>query len=230
MSLEDYVYTEIKNAIFNKKIPLHYQLNEELLSDAFKVSRTPIRAVLKRMKHEKIVYSIPNKGTYIYQPNQEEIDDVFQLRIIMEKKAVEIACQNASDEQLDKLEGLTAQEEEEYSKGEYGKGIELTSQFHQKLIELSSNKLMAAYNQELLNITNIYLVFHDIAKRECPLSPEEHRSIIHALRKRDIDASIQAVDDHYESVIKNLKYQGPDNDVQFKEIFKPYSNKNTKFS
>lgn len=227
MSLEDYIYAELKNAIFNKKIPLHYQLNEELLSEAFEVSRTPIRAVLKRMQHEKIVYNIPHKGTYIYQPSQEEIDDVFQIRILLEKESIAIACQKASDEQIDTLEELTIQEEREFKKGEYGKGIEFTTQFHQELISLSGNKLMASYNQELINITNVYLAFHDTAKKECPLSPEEHRSIIQALRKRDVDASILAIEDHYESIKKHLNYQGNDQDIQFEDLFKPYSKNNS---
>ena len=83
MSLEEYIYSEIKNAIFNRKIPLNSQLNEELLSEAFEVSRTPIRAVLKKLQYEKIVQSIPNKGTYIYQPTKKDIQDVFQLRVIL---------------------------------------------------------------------------------------------------------------------------------------------------
>src|SRR5699024_2071632 len=182
MSLEEYIYSEIKNAIFNRKIPLNSQLNEELLSEAFEVSRTPIRAVLKKLQYEKIVQSIPNKGTYIYQPTKKDIQDVFQLRVILEKESIKLACKTATEEQIKELEELTIKEEEYFKKGEYGKGIEFTSNFHQKLLMLSGNEFMARYNQELINITNIYLAFHDTAKKESSDSPEEHRVILNALR------------------------------------------------
>lgn len=222
MSLEEYIYSEIKNAIFNRKIPLNLQLNEELLSGAFEVSRTPIRAVLKRLQYEKIVQSIPNKGTYIYQPTKKEIEDVFQLRVILEKESVKLACEKATEEQIKELEEITIQEEEFFKKGEYGKGIEFTSHFHQKLLMLSGNEFIARYNQELINITNIYLAFHDTAKKESPQSPEEHRTILNALRERDVEASVQAVEEHFLNIKKHLSFEPNSEEVKFADIFKPY--------
>lgn len=225
MSLEEYIYSEIKNAIFNRKIPLNSQLNEELLSEAFEVSRTPIRAVLKRLQYEKIVQSIPNKGTYIYQPTKKDIQDVFQLRVILEKESIKLACKTATEEQIKELEELTIKEEEYFKKGEYGKGIELTSNFHQKLLMLSGNEFMARYNQELINITNIYLAFHDTAKKESSDSPEEHRVILNALRERDVEASVKAVEEHFENINKHLNFEQNNLDVTFSNIFKPYNKK-----
>src|SRR5699024_9322802 len=194
---EKHIYSEIKNAILNKKISLNQQLNEQLLSKAFNVSRTPIRSVLQKLIYEKILYNIPNKGTFIYLPKKEEVEDIFQLRKIMEKKAVEIACEKSSMKDFEKLEEIIHKEEKEFKKGEYGNGIEFTSKFHQGLMMLSKNKFMISYNEELLNISNVYLTFHDTATKECPMSPDEHRSIISYLKKRDVTNSIKMIDTHF---------------------------------
>lgn len=224
LSLEEYIYSEIKSAIFNKKIPLNSKLNEKELAEALEVSRTPIRSALKRLQHEKIVHCIPNKGSYIYQPSKKEIDDVFQLRMILETKAIELACQEITDESLEELEELTLKEEEEFKKGDYGKGIEYTSKFHQELMKYSNNQYMMSYNDELINITNVYLAFHDTAKKECPMSPREHRLIIETLKKRDVKEAVAAVENHFKSIEKHLTLENTEKSiVQLSDVLKPYS-------
>ncbi len=75
-SIEQYVYEEIKTAIFNRKIPVKMQLSEEQLAEAFAVSRTPIRSVLKKLQYEKLIHIHPNKGAFINLPSSKEIEEV----------------------------------------------------------------------------------------------------------------------------------------------------------
>ncbi|SOC43694.1 GntR family transcriptional regulator [Salinicoccus kekensis] len=222
LAIEDYVYRELKQAIFNRKIPLNMQLNEKELSNAFNVSRTPIRTVLKKMEQEKIIENIPNKGAFIHQPTPQEIENVFQLRTILEREAAKIACKTVSEEQLDELERITIEEEQFFREGEYEKGLEKTTLFHQQLMDLSNNEYMKKYNEELINITNIYLAFHDSARKESPLSPEEHRSIIKALRTRDQEKAAESINSHYKNVREHLKYEEEEKKYSFEELFKPY--------
>ncbi|MFD1707176.1 GntR family transcriptional regulator [Siminovitchia sediminis] len=222
LSLEEYVYSELKKAIFNRQIPLNTQLNEELLSEAFKVSRTPIRSVLKRMQHEKILQIIPRKGAYINQPTFQEIENVFQLRTLMEKEAIKIACREAADKQLKALEELTYEEEKLFRSGNYADGLRVCSEFHQNLIKLTKNHVMIEYSQELINITNIYLVFHETANKESPRSPEEHREIVRAIQRRNEEEALQLFDQHIKSIKDHLNRNKNENIVEFHKIFKPY--------
>lgn len=221
-SMETYIYEEIKNAIFNRKIPITKQLGEEQLAEAFAVSRTPIRSVLKRLQAEKLIQIFPHKGAFINLPSPKEIEEVFQIRIIMETEAVKIACRTATEQQLNELLELTRMEEILYRQREYGKGVLLTSDFHQKIIEFTGNELMANYSRELINLTNVYLAYHDHADLESPLCPIEHRNIIKAIQKRDETEAVQALSDHFRTVKKHLGSHDHEEDVQFVNIFKPY--------
>ncbi|WP_134702280.1 GntR family transcriptional regulator [Ammoniphilus sp. YIM 78166] len=221
-SLEEYVYEEIKSAIFNRKIPVKMQLSEEQLAEAFSVSRTPIRSVLKRLQYEKIIQIIPNKGAFINLPSQKEIEEVFHLRSIIEVEAVKMACRSATEKQLSDLEELTNQEDQFYKQGDYHKAIQMTTEFHLGLVMLSGNELMVNYSRELINMTNIYLVYHDNADQESPLCPSEHRSILQAIRERDEEEAVRVFLDHVSSVINHLDSEKANEEVQFSEIFKPY--------
>jgi DNA-binding GntR family transcriptional regulator len=220
-SLEEYIYQQIKSAILNRKIPVTMQLAEEQLGEAFKVSRTPIRSVLKRLQYEKIIRILPNKGAFINQPSEKEIQEVFQLRMIIETEAVKAACQVATETNLHDLEALTYEEEKLYKRSEYASGIQMTSDFHQGIVELYGNDLMANYSQELINISNIYLALHDSADTESPFCSWEHRAIIQAIREKDQEKAAQVLRDHFTTVKKHLDCNKEPEAVQFSEMFKP---------
>lgn len=220
---EEYIYNELKQAIFNRRIPVNTQLNEEALSDAFHVSRTPIRAVLKRMQHEKLVQNIPNKGTYIYQPTLKRMEEVFHFRSLLEKEAIRVACKEATEEQLQELEQRTYLEEKYYINGDYANGLKLTSEFHQVLIDFLKNELITEYYTKLINITNVYLVFHEIVDKKNPLSPVEHRAVIEAIRSKDEEQAVDTLLQHFKNIGKHLQDKKKEEIVKFDEIFKPYS-------
>lgn len=220
-SIEQYVYEEIKTAIFNRKIPINMQLSEEQLAEAFAVSRTPIRSVLKQLQYEKLIQILPNKGAFINLPSSKEIEEVFQIRIIMETEAVKIACRTASEQELNDLEELTRREESLYKQGEYGKAVQLTSDFHQGIINLTGNELLSNYSRELINLTNVYLAYHDHADVESPLCPVEHRNIIQAIMKRDEAEAVRILGEHFQTVKKHLGSNDDELEVNFSSIFKP---------
>ncbi|SDI41517.1 transcriptional regulator, GntR family [Alteribacillus persepolensis] len=222
LSLKEHIYNELKQAIFSRKIPLNTQLNEELLSEVFNVSRTPIRSVLKRMQNEKIIQIIPHKGAYIYQPTPKEFEDVINLRIVLEKEAIKIACKKATEEQINELEEYTLKEEKLYKSGDYANGIRTSTKFHHKLMTMTTNDFMIQYNQELMNIMNIYIVFHENTIQESPRSPEEHREIINAIKNRDEKKAIELIDLHFKSIRDNLNNNQSESSVDFSRIFKPY--------
>jgi DNA-binding GntR family transcriptional regulator len=224
-SLEEYIYQEIKSAILNRKIPVIMQLAEEQLGEAFKVSRTPIRSVLKRLQYEKMIRIVPNKGAYINQPSEKEIQEAFQLRTIIETEAVKMACRVAVETQLCDLDTLTYEEEKLYKLDEYAKGIQLTSEFHQGIVLLCGNELMAGYSQELINISNIYLALHDSADTESPFCSIEHRQIIQAIREKDEDKAVRELLNHFTTVKEHLDFNKEPETVQFSDMFKPISKK-----
>ncbi|MFZ7942562.1 GntR family transcriptional regulator [Neobacillus sp. 19] len=226
-SLENYIYEEIQSAILKRKIPLDTHLSEEQLAEAFNVSRTPIRSVLKRLNYEKTIRFIPNKGAFINNPSEKEMADVFQLREIIEIQAVKFACRNASMEQLEELESLTYLEEKLYREDQYDKAIQITSEFHYRLICLVGNELMKEYSKELINISNIHLAYHDHADKESPRCPNEHREIIKAIRKGDEEDAIRVFLEHFKTVKSHLALNSNNKqNISFKDIFEPYQKSN----
>ncbi|EZH66578.1 hypothetical protein DH09_11705 [Bacillaceae bacterium JMAK1] len=223
--VEEYIYNQIKSAILTGKIPRKMQLNEEQLAEAFEVSRTPIRSVLKKLAYEKIVKSIPFKGSFVNLPEKKEIEETFHLRTLLETDAIKYACQNSSKEELDALEEFTKQEEQSYKDNKYDEGIQMTANFHHGLVCLTQNKVVEEINLDLINRSTIYLAYHD-EDRESPSCPQDHREILQAIRDKNQPEAIRLCLLHFENIKTHLGLTNQAEIDDFSSIFKPMKTSN----
>ena len=81
-------------------------LNETTLADEFGTSRGPLRDVLKRLEWKKLVTSMPRLGTQVTEIDFQKIIQVFQIRFDIEALAAKLACENASQEHIDRIDKL----------------------------------------------------------------------------------------------------------------------------
>ena len=72
------IYRDIKLAITQHKLLPNSQLVEDALAEAFEVSRTPIRNVLRRLEMEKLVTVIPYRGAFVSCPSVDEAREVLK--------------------------------------------------------------------------------------------------------------------------------------------------------
>jgi len=81
-------------------------LNETTLADEFGTSRGPLRDVLKRLEWKKLVMTMPRLGTQVTEIDFQKIIQVFQIRFDIEALAARLACENASQEIIDRIDSL----------------------------------------------------------------------------------------------------------------------------
>ena len=81
-------------------------LNELTLAEEFGTSRGPLREVLKRLEWKKLVVTMPRLGTQVTEIDFQKIIQVFQIRFDIEALASRMACENATQEHIDRIEEL----------------------------------------------------------------------------------------------------------------------------
>ena len=89
LPLQEQVYTLIKEEIVGCEMPPGAVINEDILVEKFKTSRTPIREALLRLK-----------GTFVSQISLQDIYEIYQLRLIIEPQTIRIACRNLDAKML----------------------------------------------------------------------------------------------------------------------------------
>src|SRR5581483_4982487 len=67
------------------------------------ISRTPIREALLMLQAERLVDAVPNKGAVVRVHTPEDLDDLYQLRALLEGHAARRAASRVTDEQVAEL-------------------------------------------------------------------------------------------------------------------------------
>lgn len=178
-------YQKIKAAILNEMYKPNQILNERKLAEEFQISRTPVREALKILEGEGWVKIIPWKGAIVNQITQKEIDEIFQIRLIIEPAIIELLQNKIDYKKRAYLDKLYENQKKTKTKKEF---ILADREFHMTFAEWTENLQLIEMVKGLND--RIYMVGHKAinskdSKRE-EESLEEHYKIIQALKNNDI--------------------------------------------
>ena len=102
--LTDDVVDQIRHAILSGKIPPGSRLIEEDLAASLQVSRGPVRQAIFRLQQEGLVVHEPHRGATVGQISEDDVAEIYSLRLALERLAIEHAIRKAGDKELDDIE------------------------------------------------------------------------------------------------------------------------------
>jgi len=214
MALRRYeTYANIKRDILIGSYGLREQLQVDQLARKYAVSKTPIREALSLLQAEGLVEIVPRVGYFTTSLSVKEIENLFELRFILEDNAGRLAAQRISDAEwaeLNAMHGL-------YVMGDtstYLPWLEYNRQFHYGVAAASHNGELAEMVGRVLD--RLERVHWRVLDR-LPFTPadvESHVAILKALRRRDARAVSSAIAGHIhasrDAALKNIM-QSPGN-------------------
>src|SRR6266496_3750524 len=106
---QDLVLSTMREAILTAALPPGTRLRQEKLAERFGTSRIPVREALRALEYEGLVRSSPYRGFTVTELDADDIEEVYDLRIVLESHAVRLAVPLMTDEDLRVLEGLYAE-------------------------------------------------------------------------------------------------------------------------
>lgn len=106
LTAQDLVLEAVRSAILNGIIAPGARLRQEELAELFGTSRIPVREALRALEYEGLVTSEPHRGFTVTPLDADDIEEVYELRILLEGQAVRLAIPMMTDEDLADLEEL----------------------------------------------------------------------------------------------------------------------------
>ena len=207
-SLRGKVYDRIREDILNGVYKEHEELKEATLGEKMGVSRTPVREALRQLELEGLVEIIPNKGARVTGITQKDMEDIYQIRYLLEGLSARWATEHVTEEQLEKMEETLYLTEFHAKKGNFAQVYELDSLFHELMYEASGSKMLnhilSDFHMYVTRIRKTSLANNTRSKN----STEEHRAILEAIKERDADKAEQCAHTHVQSTIKNNRDNG----------------------
>ena len=100
------VYDNLKDAIVTGTLRPMERITEHEVAARFGLSRTPVREAFRRLQAEGLILVVPQRGSFVSQPNLEDILEIYQIRTPLECMAARIAAETIEDTKLAVLEDL----------------------------------------------------------------------------------------------------------------------------
>ena len=182
-------YEEIRRRIFAGVYPAGVRLREDELSAAIGVSRTPVREALRRLDAEGLVVNVPNRGAHVASWTEEELNDIFEIRSLLESYAARRAATRLTTEELDRLQALTQEMDSCLdalpSDEHYDLITRLNYEFHQRIMDAAASPLLKSLTTSTIQIALMHRTFRRYSRRALERSFDHHRELVEACRARD---------------------------------------------
>lgn len=202
-SLEEQVYLALEEAIIAGEYKKGDSLTEMSLSKKLGVSRTPIRAALARLSKEGLVEISPNRGAVVVGVTDEDLSDVYRIRIRLEGLASAMAATRISDEEKGELLETLELSEFYLGKGDTEKLKELDTAFHKIVYKASGSRMVCSILSDLHQNIRSYRKLSLAVPGRLEKSIKEHRDIYNAIASGDADEADRLTSDHIERAMQN---------------------------
>ncbi len=211
MSLNEIAYNAIREKIIQGEFEPGSRIREDHLAEEISMSRTPVREAINRLVSDGLIINRARKGLYLIDPSDEEIAHHIDIRIALEKLAVEACIDSIDEDGLNELEEAMDEFEFRLSKGKYEKCNELDGEFHLLIARLSGN--MKLYKM-LKELSSFFMQTRNKEKKEHPREKNErtfreHKLIFDSVKNKNKKAAKEAIALNIDAMRDNLHLESP---------------------
>lgn len=210
LTLTDKIYQDIKEDISAKVFQPGEKLNIKELARKYQVSDTPVKQALQRLADERMVVNTPNKGMSVRALTPHELQDIFDMRLMMDTFFVKDIVttlnynQTLRQQLIDCLETQRKFIENDDSTRKPDEFFTLDLDFHTLFLAASGNQKAVEVFRSLQPFTyasGTYVSQPHYRDCECV---EEHQAILNAALASDLDALVNAITTHLNNSRKAL--------------------------
>ena len=161
------------------------RLIEKDLSERYHASRGTIRKVLLELEFRHLIKHFSNRGARVAEPSKKEMEDIYNARVILESYAIDLAMQNSSDLNLDRIIIYRKAFEKAVANENLKDIIASNRFFHQGIFQACGNRVVVEMIDQLRKRSHIwqhYIVGHADRMKA---TIQEHNNIVRCLKKRN---------------------------------------------
>lgn len=169
------------------------------------VSRTPMREAIRILAKEGLLELRPSRSPIVAQPTLREVIDNIDVIRALEVLSGELACRNASHDDIEAIERLQRQLETAPEDADPLDLFEIDMAFHRAIAQASHNpSLTETHRAYLARLWRVrYLSARQKSGKE--RTYRQHREIIAGLRERDAATVARVIANHIDHIITNVR-------------------------
>ncbi|MFJ8748766.1 GntR family transcriptional regulator [Streptomyces sp. NPDC102441] len=188
---------ELRRAIMHGELRAGDPLSQVALARKLGVSRGPLREALRILQREGFVQQESQHRARVTTFSDEDLDELYAMRIGLEALAIGIAVPRMSEEHLERIDRLLVEMEETARTGDVEQWECPHAKFHRALVHPSGPRMERELALLSDHATRYRLAFVTWNPFEWQAgTSEQHRKIADAVKARDPDAAAQTLAAH----------------------------------
>jgi DNA-binding GntR family transcriptional regulator len=205
-NLADAVTERLRDAILNGKFKPGQLLREEQLATMLDLSRGPVREALIRLEREGLVQVRRHRGAIVAQLSRTDVEEVYGLRLALERLAVQNAIRHATEDDFAAMEQVIAAFDMALAHNPSEHEIaRLDLQFHDIIYRAARHQRLYDCWFNLRSQIYIFLLSRNIANPDFrKITLRGHTDILDVLRARDEARAIQIIEEHLRAAYERI--------------------------
>ncbi|MGI6206731.1 MAG: GntR family transcriptional regulator [Anaerolineae bacterium] len=206
-------YEALKEEIMSGAWPPGTQLSPDTIAESLGMSRTPVRDALQALQQERLVEVIPRRGYFVSRITVRDVEEIFELRLILETAAAERATNRISPDEIERLARLSSR----YVAGDiesYKAYLRENREFHVAVAAATGNRLLEETLARILDQMRRFLVLRLELSQDADDMLAEHYLLLDAFRDRDPQRAAEymrvAIEHARDAVLESVFRHGKD--------------------
>jgi DNA-binding GntR family transcriptional regulator len=203
-TLSSAIAEQLRQAILAGRYPAGHALRQDALAAEFAVSRIPVREALFQLEAEGLVRIEPHRGALVAGFAADEIDDVFDLRVLLEPRLLARSAPRLTEADHAEIGGLDAAFAEAIAREDVARWGELNARFHSSLYRHAALPRTAAIVAALLQASDRYTRVQLTREAALARAQREHRKLAALCRQGRTEEACEHLVAHIEAVRRDL--------------------------
>ncbi|MGB0385448.1 MAG: GntR family transcriptional regulator [Ardenticatenaceae bacterium] len=201
LNTQEMIVEAMRQAILRGNLKSHQPLRQDKIAAQFGVSKIPVREALVQLKAEGLVRFKTNRGAFVSALSSSEANEIYLMRIALERIALEHAIPKLTKSDLARAESVLMVIDAEDDPTKWG---ELNWEFHAALYQPAKMPHLLDMIQILHRNVARYLVLYLADMDYQSKSQTEHHAILEACREQDIEQAVTLLQGHLHDAGQNL--------------------------
>jgi len=171
-----------------------------MLGERFGVSATPVREAMLALAKDGFVVAERNRGFRVVEMSESDLDEISQIRLMLEVPATVEVSKVISPEVLDRLDEIADEIVAAAAQGDLIGYLDSDRRYHVELISQLGNGRLTELVDRLRRQTRLFGLDALAVAGKLVASAEEHHELVRAMRARDSAATRRLIASHIKHV------------------------------
>ena len=195
-SLRDQVRRALEAAMVSGELRPGELYSAPLLGERFGVSATPVREAMLDLAKDGFVVAERNRGFRVAAMSDADLDEVSEIRLLLEVPSTVQVARMISDEALERLSAIADQIVTAATVGNLIEYLDSDRRYHVELISQLGNQHLTELVDRMRRQTRLFGLDDLVDSGRLVESADEHHHLIEAMRARDASGTRRLITSH----------------------------------